>query len=102
MLGLTQENPKPMLSVRGKPILQHIIEGLLESGIRQFCIVTGFRAEVIEGYFQDGTRFGGKIEYVRQLVQDGTGKAPELAKDFAGDGPFLLTYGDILVKPEVY
>jgi len=35
-------------------------------------------------------------------VQDGTGKAPELAKTFAGREPFLLTYGDILVKPETY
>jgi dTDP-glucose pyrophosphorylase len=36
------------------------------------------------------------------VVQDGTGKAPELAKDFVGTSPFLLTYGDILVKPETY
>ena len=35
-------------------------------------------------------------------MQDGTGKAPELAKDFIGDSPFLLTYGDILVPPETY
>ena len=39
---------------------------------------------------------------LRQEVQDGTGKAPELAKDFVVDAPFLLTYGDILVKPETY
>jgi len=102
MLGLTQETPKPMLCVQGKPILQRIIEGLLESGIREFCIITGFRAEVIESYFEDGGKFGAQIQYVRQLVQDGTGKAPELAKGFVGDHPFLLTYGDILVKPEVY
>ena len=36
------------------------------------------------------------------MVQDGTGKAPELAKDFIGASPFILTYGDILVKPETY
>ena len=35
-------------------------------------------------------------------MQDGTGKAPELAKRFVGDDPFLLTYGDILVRPETY
>jgi NDP-sugar pyrophosphorylase family protein len=102
MLGLTQETPKPMLCVHGKPILQRIIEGLLESGIRQVCIVTGFRAEVIENFFEDGSKFGAEIHYVRQMVQDGTGKAPELAKGFVGSDPFLLTYGDILVKPEVY
>ncbi len=102
MRDLTQEMPKPMLNVQGKPILQHIIEGLLAAGIREFCIITGFRAEVIESYFGDGQKFGAKIHYARQVVQDGTGKAPELAKDFAAHDPFLLTYGDILVRPETY
>lgn len=102
MRDLTNEIPKPMLKVQGKPILQHIIEGLLSVGIREFCIVTGWHAEVVEGFFGDGSQFGARIRYVRQVVQDGTGKAPELAKEFAGSEPFLLTYGDILVKPETY
>jgi dTDP-glucose pyrophosphorylase len=102
MRDLTQELPKPMLKVQGKPILQHIIEGLISVGIHDFCIVTGFRADVIEGYFGDGGQFGARIEYVRQVVQDGTGKAPELAKTFVGADPFLLTYGDILVHAETY
>jgi UDP-N-acetylglucosamine diphosphorylase / glucose-1-phosphate thymidylyltransferase / UDP-N-acetylgalactosamine diphosphorylase / glucosamine-1-phosphate N-acetyltransferase / galactosamine-1-phosphate N-acetyltransferase len=102
MRDLTQELPKPMLKVQDKPILQHILEGLISVGIREFCIVTGFRADVVEGYFGDGSQFGARIQYVRQVVQDGTGKAPELAKRFVGSDPFLLTYGDILVKPETY
>lgn len=102
MRELTNELPKPMLKVRGKPILQHIVEGIIESGIRDFCIITGFKAETIESYFGDGSTFGARIQYVRQLVQDGTGKAPELARPFIGDDTFLLTYGDILVKPETY
>ncbi len=102
MRDLTNEIPKPMLRVQGKPILQHIVEGLLSVGIREFCIVTGWHAEVVEGFFGDGSKFGARISYVRQVVQDGTGKAPELAKAFAGTEPFLLTYGDILVKPETY
>ena len=102
MRNLTQEIPKPMLKVQGKPILQHIIEGLMSAGIRKFCIVTGFRSEVVEGYFGDGKKLGCEISYVRQVVQDGTGKAPELAKAFVANDPFLLTYGDILVKPETY
>src|SRR5687767_7386218 len=102
MRDLTQELPKPMLKVQGKPILQHILEGLMSVGIRKFCVVTGFRAEVVEHYFEDGKRFGCEISYARQVVQDGTGKAPELAKDFVGNDAFLLTYGDILVKPETY
>ncbi len=102
MRDLTNEIPKPMLRVQGRPILQHIVEGLLNVGIREFCIVTGWHAEVVEGFFGDGSQFGARIRYVRQIVQDGTGKAPELAKLFAGGEPFLLTYGDILVKPETY
>ena len=102
MRELTNEMPKPMLKVQGKPILEHIIEGIHSTGIRDIFIITGFRAEVVEDYFGDGTKWGVKIAYGRQLVQDGTGKAPELAMEFVGASPFLLTYGDILVKPETY
>jgi len=102
MRELTADLPKPMLPVQGRPILQHIIEGLKDCGIAEFFIVTGWRAEAIENHFGDGSRFGVRIEYGRQVVQDGTGKAPELAKAFVGDSPFVLTYGDILVKPETY
>src|SRR5262245_32928479 len=102
MKELTSEVPKPMLRVQGKPILEHIIEGLLSAGIGEMCVITGWRAEVIENHFGDGSRRGAKIGYARQLVQDGTGKAPELAQEFVGPDSFLLTYGDILVKPEVY
>jgi NDP-sugar pyrophosphorylase family protein len=99
---LTNQVPKPMLEVRGQPILEHILRGLLDAGIRDFFIVTGFRAEVIERYFGDGSKWQARIDYGRQLVADGTGRAPEVAKSFVGNSPFLLTYGDILVPPETY
>lgn len=102
MRELTQELPKPMLPVHGRPILEHILTGLRAAGIREFCIVTGFRAEIVEAHFGDGSRWDAAITYVRQLVQDGTGKAPMLAQSFVGSDTFLLTYGDILVKPETY
>lgn len=102
MQELTNELPKPMLPVQGKPILEHILEGLRGVGIRDFCLVTGWRKEVIERHFADPARWGVRLEFVEQPVQDGTGKAPEMAKDFVGSDPFLLTYGDILVKPETY
>src|SRR5258706_7020106 len=102
MRDLTNELPKPMLKVQGKPILQHIIEGLTQNGIRDIFIVTGYRAETIEEHFKDGGQFGVNVTYGRQMVQDGTGKALELAKEFVGSDPLLLTYGDILVKPDTY
>jgi dTDP-glucose pyrophosphorylase len=99
---LTHEVPKPMLKVRGKPILEHILLGLAGAGIRDIFIVTGYRAETIESYLEDGRNLGVRIAYGRQGVQDGTGKAPEVARKFVGADTFLLTYGDILVQPETY
>ena len=99
---LTHEVPKPMLKVHGKPILEHIILGLVGAAIRDIFIVIGYRAETIEGYFEDGRKLGVRIAYGRQAVQDGTGKAPEVARKFLGAETFLLTYGDILVRPETY
>ena len=102
MKELTNEVPKPMLQARGKPILEHILLGLLQAGIRDIFIVTGFRAEVIENYFGDGSKWNARIAFGRQAVQNGTGKAPEVGREFIGPSPFILTYGDILVPPETY
>jgi dTDP-glucose pyrophosphorylase len=102
MRELTREIPKPLLRVNGRPILEHILEGILAAGIREVFIVTGFRADTIESHFGDGSRWNARIAYGRQEIQDGTGKAPELARAFLGPSPFLLTYGDILVRPETY
>ena len=88
MKDLTQDVPKPMLRVQGKPILEHIIEGLSAAGIHEICLVTGWKAEAIESYFGDGSRFGVHVAYTRQIVQDGTGKAPEVAQAFVGSDRF--------------
>jgi len=102
MKELTNELPKPMLKVQGRPILEHIVAGIVGAGVREIFIVTGFRADVIEQHFGDGAKWNVKIACGRQVVQDGTGKAPEVAREFVGDSAFILTYGDILVKPETY
>jgi UDP-N-acetylglucosamine diphosphorylase / glucose-1-phosphate thymidylyltransferase / UDP-N-acetylgalactosamine diphosphorylase / glucosamine-1-phosphate N-acetyltransferase / galactosamine-1-phosphate N-acetyltransferase len=102
MRELTGELPKPMLQVRGKPVLQHIVEGLREAGLTDFLIIVGWHAEVVSKFFGDGSKFGVRIEYATQVVQEGTGKVVELAREFAGGDPFILSYGDILVWPENY
>jgi UDP-N-acetylglucosamine diphosphorylase / glucose-1-phosphate thymidylyltransferase / UDP-N-acetylgalactosamine diphosphorylase / glucosamine-1-phosphate N-acetyltransferase / galactosamine-1-phosphate N-acetyltransferase len=102
MRELTNELPKPMIEVRGKPILLHIVEGLRAAGVTHFLIVVGWRAEVVREFFGDGSKFGVTIEYETQVVQDGTGRVVELAKSFAGADPFILSYGDILVDPANY
>jgi len=102
MRELTHAVPKPMLQVQGKPVLQHIIEGLRDAGLTDFQIIVGWHGEVIQEFFGDGSRLRVRVEYATQVVQDGTGKVVELARPFAGNDPFVLSYGDILVAPENY
>lgn len=102
MRELTQELPKPMLQVRGEPVLQHIIKGLRDAGLTDFLVIVGWRAEVVRDFFDDGSKLGVRVDYATQVVQDGTGKVVELARDFAGPDPFVLSYGDILIAPENY
>src|SRR3984893_5948750 len=102
MRELTADLPKPMVKVRNKPVLLHIIEGLQSAGIKDFLIVIGYRGDVVQDYFGDGTCFGLQIKYATQVVQDGTGRVVDLARDFVCEGPFLLSYGDILIDPVNY
>ena len=102
MRELTSDLPKPMIEVRGKPVLQHIVEGLREAGTRQFLIIVGYRADAVQHFFGDGSRYNIGIQYATQAVQDGTGRVVDLARNFAGDSPFVLSYGDILVDPANY
>jgi len=102
MRELTANVPKPMIEVRGKPVLQHIMEGLRDAGIRQFIVVVGYRADAVRNFFGDGSRHNIAIQYATQTVQDGTGRVVDLARDFVGDFPFILSYGDILVDPVNY
>lgn len=102
MRELTNELPKPMLEVRGRPILAHIIAGLQAAGITDVLIVVGYREEVVRDFFKDGADFGARVSYVRQVTQDGTGRVVELAREFAGSDGFVLSYGDILIEPSNY
>jgi dTDP-glucose pyrophosphorylase len=102
MRELTNELPKPMIEVRGKPILLHIVEGMRAAGVTRFLIVVGWRAEVVQAFFGDGSKLGVSIEYETQVVQDGTGRVVELAKGFAGGDAFILSYGDILIDAVNY
>src|SRR5215207_182730 len=99
MRELTEDLPKPMIPVRGKPILLHIVEGLKAAGVTDFLIVVGYRADVVKAFFGDGSKFGIRTSYETQVVQDGTGRVVELARNFAGSDPFVLSYGDILITP---
>jgi dTDP-glucose pyrophosphorylase len=88
--------------VRGKPVLQHIVEGLRDAGIRQFLIVVGYHGDTVRNFLGDGSRYDIAIQYATQAVQDGTGRVVDLARDFVRHTPFVLSYGDILVDPTNY
>jgi NDP-sugar pyrophosphorylase family protein len=99
MGNLTHDIPKPMLSIQGRPMLEHILEGLASVGIQGFLIVVGSRHEIIEEHFRNWPL---PIEFRVQEPVNGTGSAARLAKDFTRCEPFLLTYADILCDPAEY
>jgi dTDP-glucose pyrophosphorylase len=88
-----------MLQVQGKPLLQHVLERLEAARIREFAIIVGYQSEAIITHFENWHL---PITFLVQQVVNGTGAAALLAREFAADEPFLLTFGDILCQPESY
>lgn len=99
MGAITSEVPKPMLPVRGRPMLEHVLEGLAEAGVEKFLVVVGYHREAIEEHFRHWRL---PVEFRVQEPVDGTGSAARLGRDFAGDSPFFLTFGDILCDSQAY
>lgn len=102
MKSLTDDCPKPMLPVSGRPLLAHVIERLEEAGLREILVITGYKAEVVEDYFREHPPATAKLSYRLQEPQNGTGRAALLGREFVGGQPFLLTFGDILVDAGNY
>src|SRR5437899_11287993 len=102
MRELTNDVPKPMIEVRGKPVLQHIVQGLRDAGVRKFLIIVGYHAEAVRNFFGDGRSHNAAIEYATQTLQDGTGRVVNLARDFTGGSPFLFSYRDLFDEQENY
>jgi dTDP-glucose pyrophosphorylase len=96
---MTGEVPKPMLLVRGRPMLEHVLERLAAAGVQRFLIVAGYQHEVIQNHF---SKWKLPIEFCLQHPVDGTGSAARLARGFVSTQPFLLTYADILCDAAEY
>lgn len=91
----TQNCPKPMVLVAGKPMLEHIIErGKLE-GFNHFVLAVHHFAQIIEDYFGSGERLGVKIDYLREQSPLGTAGALGLLHP-RPDEPFVVTNGDVI------
>lgn len=102
MKSLTDDCPKPMLPLAGRPMLAHQMSRLGAAGIRSVCVVVGYRGDVIRDYFADHPQEGIRLVFVEQAEPTGTGTAALLAREFVGRDTFLLTFGDIVVAPQVY
>ena len=100
LMPLTENRPKHLLPIGGKPLLEWILEGLVGAGVDEALLVTHYMEEQIKGYFGDGKRLGLELSYVRQEEMRGTADAFRMAEDFAGGEEFLGVYGDLFLPPE--
>jgi dTDP-glucose pyrophosphorylase len=91
----TEQCPKPLVPVAGRPMLEHIIERAKLSGFRRFVVALHFLGHMIEDYFGDGTKWGVEIRYVHEESPLGTAGALRLL-DPRPDVPFLVSNGDVL------
>jgi dTDP-glucose pyrophosphorylase len=97
---LTRDTPKPMLRVAGRPILERIILQLVGNGVTRIFIAVHHLAEMIEGHFGDGARFGCGITYLRETRPLGTGGALSLLPQ-RPEHPLLVMNGDLVTQADI-
>ncbi|MFA4015185.1 MAG: hypothetical protein RUDDFDWM_000263 [Candidatus Fervidibacterota bacterium] len=101
LLPITEKVPKVLIEVGGLPWLSRLLLRFSECGCRQVLIVVGHLGEmIVERYGEEA--FGMRIFYAFQWRPEGTAKALQLAEDFVGEEPFMLSWGDVLTAPENY
>lgn len=91
----TENCPKPMLPVAGRPMLEHIIERAKAEGFRHFVLAVHYLGHVIEDYFGKGERMGVKIDYLRENTPLGTAGALSLLNPLP-EQAFVVTNGDVI------
>jgi dTDP-glucose pyrophosphorylase len=92
---LTDNCPKPLLPVHGKPLLERTIEQLSFYGFRRFCFAVGHMADTIVNYFGNGSRWGVHIDYVREETRLGTCGALRLLPESPNE-TVLVMNGDLI------
>ena len=95
LLPHTENCPKPLLPVAGKPMLEHIIERAKLEGFNHFVIAIHYLGHMIETYFGNGERLGVQIDYLREKSPLGTAGALCLLNP-PPDVPFVVTNGDVI------
>ena len=91
----TENCPKPLLKIAGKPILEHIIERAKVEGFTNFLLAIHYLGNMIEEYFGNGDSLGVKINYLREDSPLGTAGALSLIQPIP-DNPFVVTNGDVI------
>lgn len=91
----TENCPKPLLSVAGKPMLEHIIERAKLEGFNRFVLAIHYLGHMIEAYFGNGERLNVQLDYLREQSPLGTAGALGLLNPIP-DAPFVVTNGDVI------
>jgi dTDP-glucose pyrophosphorylase len=97
LMPLTEDMPKPLLTVGDKPILETILENFISAGFKRFYISVNYKGEMIEQYFGDGADRGIEILYLREYQALGTAGALSLIPE-QPEHPVVVMNGDILTN----
>ena len=93
---ITNNKPKPMVPLGGKPILVHVINWVKKNGIKEIVLCVSYLHNTIEDYFGDGKKFGVKIEYAISSKPLATAGQLKTAEKFIDD-TYVFVYGDTLL-----
>jgi len=97
MYPLTQNRPKVMLPLAGRPLLEWNLKNAKSAGITDIIMIVGYKDDVVKDYFLDGSRLGLTIKYVNQGTPQGTGHAVGCAEPFLkSEESFLCFCGDTI------
>ena len=91
----TENCPKPLVPVAGRPIIEHIIEHAKREGFRNFIFSINYLGHMIREHFGDGHQFGVSIEYIEEDEPMGTAGSLSLIKNLP-KAPFIVSNGDVL------
>ena len=94
---LTKNIPKPMLNVGGQPILDTIVKGFVDKGFANITMCVGYKSNIIQDYFKDGSDFNANIDYVLEDKRMGTAGALTLLNKKPSE-PFFVMNGDLLTN----
>ena len=100
LLPHTENCPKPLLPVGGKPMLEHIIERARAEGFQRFVLAVHYLGHMIEAHFGDGSKFGVEIRYLHERQRMGTAGGLSLLPE-TPESPLIVTNADLLTNQDL-